>query len=62
VILRPAGFPPEAGEGIMRVWLEILREKHPCVAWVPADRTTTSRTPTSDELVPAASKQLTDAA
>ena len=28
-------LPREAREGLMRAWLEILREKHPGVAWVP---------------------------
>jgi hypothetical protein len=25
----------EARDGLMRAWLEILREKHPDVTWVP---------------------------
>ena len=27
----------EAREGLMRAWLEILRERHPGVTWVPVD-------------------------
>jgi hypothetical protein len=26
----------EARDGLMRAWLEVLREKHPGVTWVPA--------------------------
>jgi hypothetical protein len=33
-----SGIPPQAREGFMRVWLEILREKYPGVSWVPAER------------------------
>jgi hypothetical protein len=28
-------LPIEAREGLMRAWLEILRERHPDVIWVP---------------------------
>ena len=28
-------LPREAREGVMRVWLEILRERHPGTTWVP---------------------------
>jgi hypothetical protein len=34
-------LPREAREGIMRTWLEILRERHPCVSWVPVADTMT---------------------
>jgi hypothetical protein len=27
-------IPTEARDGLSRVWLEILREKHPNVSWV----------------------------
>jgi hypothetical protein len=27
-------IPREAREGLMRAWLEILRERHPDVTWV----------------------------
>jgi hypothetical protein len=30
----PVRLPREAREGLMRVWLEILRERHPGVEWV----------------------------
>jgi hypothetical protein len=32
-------LPKEAREGVMRAWLEILRERHPGVLWVPAEQT-----------------------
>jgi hypothetical protein len=28
-------LPGEARDGLMRAWLQILREKHPGVTWVP---------------------------
>jgi hypothetical protein len=28
-------LPREARDGLMRVWLEILRERHPGTSWVP---------------------------
>jgi hypothetical protein len=31
-------LPLEAREGLMRVWVEILKERHPGVAWVPGER------------------------
>jgi hypothetical protein len=27
-------IPREARDGLMRAWLEILRERHPDVAWI----------------------------
>jgi len=30
-----AAIPREARDGLMRVWLEILRERHPGVTWLP---------------------------
>ncbi len=30
-------IPREARDGIMRAWLEILRERHPGVTWLPLD-------------------------
>ncbi len=30
-------LPREAREGLMRAWLEILREQHPDVTWVPLE-------------------------
>jgi hypothetical protein len=29
-------LPREARDGLMRAWLEILRERHPEVSWLPA--------------------------
>ena len=29
-------LPREAREGLLRAWLEILRERHPGTTWVPA--------------------------
>lgn len=29
-------LPKEARDGLMRVWLEILRERHPAVIWIDA--------------------------
>jgi hypothetical protein len=37
-------LPREAREGIMRAWLEILKERHPEVTWIAED-------PSSDEAV-----------
>jgi hypothetical protein len=31
-------IPREARDGLMRAWLEILRERHPGTAWVVADQ------------------------
>jgi hypothetical protein len=30
-------LPREARDGLMRVWLEILKERHPEVTWVTVD-------------------------
>ena len=30
-------IPREARDGLMRAWLEILREQHPDVSWVPLE-------------------------
>jgi hypothetical protein len=32
-------IPREAREGLMRAWLEILRERHPQVTWVAVPET-----------------------
>lgn len=29
-------IPTEARDGLMRAWLEILRERHPDTSWIPA--------------------------
>jgi hypothetical protein len=33
-----AHLPREAREGLMRAWLEILRDRHPRATWVPAEQ------------------------
>jgi hypothetical protein len=30
-------IPREARDGLMRAWLEILREQHPDVSWLPLE-------------------------
>lgn len=50
-------IPPEARDGLMRVWLQILRERHPGTTWLPAanddsDQEAQQAEP-SDELVAA---------
>jgi hypothetical protein len=30
-------IPAEAREGLMRVWLDVLGERHPGVSWVPRE-------------------------
>jgi len=30
-------LPREARDGLMRAWLEILRERHPDVTWLPLE-------------------------
>jgi hypothetical protein len=30
-------LPHEARDGLMRAWLEILREQHPDVTWLPLE-------------------------
>jgi hypothetical protein len=32
-----AVIPREARDGLMRAWLEILREQHPDVTWLPLE-------------------------
>ncbi len=34
---RAAPIPAEARAGLMRAWLEILRERHPQLMWVPVE-------------------------
>ena len=50
-----AHLPREAREGLMRAWLEILRERHPDVTWLPLDdgsvnddETTSSASPSQE--------------
>ena len=30
-------LPSEARDGVMRAWLEILRQRHPGVTWIAAE-------------------------
>jgi hypothetical protein len=48
-------LPREARDGLMRAWLEILRERHPDVTWLPLDdgsvnddETTSSTSPSQE--------------
>jgi hypothetical protein len=45
------GIPREAREGLMRAWLEILRQRHPNVTWVPvrAEHQSEEKTPAQTE-------------
>jgi hypothetical protein len=47
-----ASITREARDGLMRAWLEILREKHPGLTWVPATQES------GDDTQPAASQTL----
>lgn len=38
-------LPREARDGIMRAWLEILREKHPGVTWVALNQAASTAQP-----------------
>ena len=40
-------IPREARDGLMRAWLEILRERHPDVMWIPASAELDGPTPAS---------------
>jgi hypothetical protein len=31
-------LPREARDGLMRAWLEILRDRHPGVSWLPTEQ------------------------
>ncbi len=44
-------LPKEAREGLMRAWLEILRERHPGVQWVARgeEHTEDEAEPSADE-------------
>jgi hypothetical protein len=33
-----SALPREAREGLMRVWLQLLREQYPGVTWLPVER------------------------
>ncbi|MGH2975939.1 MAG: DUF3631 domain-containing protein [Solirubrobacterales bacterium] len=47
-------IPGEARDGLMRAWIEILRERHPEVAWIP--------TPDGPSSPPSASRAAPDSA
>jgi hypothetical protein len=36
------GLPREARDGLMRAWLQLLREKHADVTWVSVEQETTA--------------------
>ena len=38
----------EARDGLMRAWLELLRERHPGVTWIPVGANTRTRDEESD--------------
>jgi len=42
-------LPREARDGIMRVWLEILRERYPGVTWIPVEQDQKSLDPRRDQ-------------
>jgi hypothetical protein len=46
-----SGLPREARDGIMRAWLEILRQRHPNVTWIAAqeDELREDETPSETE-------------
>jgi hypothetical protein len=37
LVASVTALPSEAREGLMRVWLELLREKHPGVSWLAVE-------------------------
>jgi hypothetical protein len=52
-------IPREARDGLMRAWLEILRERHPGTSWIAEETPREEDPPTkaqkeTAELVPAA--------
>jgi hypothetical protein len=42
-------LPREARAGLMRAWLEILRERHPGTSWVVAETTREDDSPTDSQ-------------
>jgi hypothetical protein len=40
-------IPREARDGLMRAWLEILRERHPGTSWIVEETPTEDESPTS---------------
>jgi hypothetical protein len=43
-----SGLPSEARNGIMRAWLEILRERNPGTAWITVGESSTKEDPATD--------------
>jgi hypothetical protein len=41
-----AHLPREAREGLMRAWLEILRERHPGTSWIVEENASEDDAPT----------------
>lgn len=37
-----SSLPREARDGLMRAWLELLRERHPGVTWIVAEESKTA--------------------
>jgi hypothetical protein len=46
-------IPAQAREGLIRAWLDILREEHPDVTWVAIERKRTPASVTGAKLAPA---------
>jgi hypothetical protein len=45
-------LPREARDGLVRAWLEILRDRHPEVSWIAADTAETAVSSASREEQP----------
>ena len=54
VVLEANRLPQAAREGLMRAWLEVLRQRHPHVSWIPAAAPTiiTDESDPENELAP----------
>jgi hypothetical protein len=52
-------LPREAREGLMRVWLEILRERHPGTSWIVGESPSENDPPTD---APSETSELLSAA
>jgi hypothetical protein len=46
-----SGLPREAREGVMRAWIEILRQRHPNATWIAVqeDESREDETPVQSE-------------
>lgn len=42
-------IPREAREGLMRAWLEILRERHPGTSWIVEEHASEDDAPTDPQ-------------